>query len=110
MLAMSFHNGEDICWVITHKFVFPLYRSITSHNAASPPRDTSDIPESYSLPGSISSVLAVVDGWDPRCRAIIEKAPSCVDWKLVYRDPLPTWVSAGGRIVLIGDAAHPFLP
>lgn len=29
---------------------------------------------------------------------------------LVYRDPLPTWVSTHGRIALIGDAAHPFLP
>jgi len=33
-----------------------------------------------------------------------------VDWKLVYRDPLPTWISAKRRIALIGDAAHPFLP
>lgn len=33
-----------------------------------------------------------------------------MDWKLVYRDPLPTWVSEHGRIALLGDAAHPFLP
>ena len=39
-----------------------------------------------------------------------------VDWKLVYRDPLPNWVSGygsapgHGRICLLGDAAHPFLP
>jgi len=33
-----------------------------------------------------------------------------VDWKLVYRDPLPTWVSKHGRIALLGDSAHPFLP
>ena len=33
-----------------------------------------------------------------------------VDWKLVYREPLPTWISPGRRIALIGDAAHPFLP
>ena len=26
------------------------------------------------------------------------------------RDPLPTWVSKKGRIVLAGDSAHPFLP
>jgi 2-polyprenyl-6-methoxyphenol hydroxylase-like FAD-dependent oxidoreductase len=40
----------------------------------------------------------------------VEKTPSLVDWKLVYRDPLPTWVSKYGRIALLGDAAHPFLP
>lgn len=29
---------------------------------------------------------------------------------LAYRDPLPTWISKGGRTALLGDAAHPFLP
>lgn len=52
----------------------------------------------------------MIEGWDPLCRAIVEKTPSLVDWKLVYRDPLPTWVSAKGRIALLGDSAHPFLP
>jgi 2-polyprenyl-6-methoxyphenol hydroxylase-like FAD-dependent oxidoreductase len=33
-----------------------------------------------------------------------------VDWKLVYRDPLPTWVSPERRTALLGDSAHPFLP
>lgn len=32
------------------------------------------------------------------------------DYKLVFRDPLPTFISPKCRIVLIGDAAHPFLP
>ena len=46
------------------------------------------------------------------CKTIIEKTPesSLVDWKLVYRDPLPTWISDNGRIALAGDSAHPFLP
>lgn len=33
-----------------------------------------------------------------------------MDWKLVYRDPLPRWISDHGRIALAGDSAHPFLP
>ena len=28
----------------------------------------------------------------------------------MYRDPLPRWVSDHGRISLLGDSAHPFLP
>lgn len=52
----------------------------------------------------------VIDGWDPIVKAIVEKTPSVVDWKLVYRDPLPRWVSDHGRIALLGDSAHPFLP
>lgn len=43
---------------------------------------------------------------------IVSKTPEemLVDWKLVYRDPLPTWVSPKARILLLGDSAHPFLP
>lgn len=56
--------------------------------------------------------MKVVEGWSPIVHAIIRATPPdrLVDWKLVYRDPLPTWVSPKGRIALIGDAAHPFLP
>ena len=52
----------------------------------------------------------MIEGWDPICKAIVEKTPSLVDWKLVYREPLPRWVSDHGRIALLGDSAHPFLP
>ncbi|KAH8119508.1 monooxygenase [Phellopilus nigrolimitatus] len=90
-LSSSSKDGRALSWVITHK-------------------DKADIEESWSFPGKMEDVLAVVDGWDPRCAAILSKAPSCVDWKLVYRDPLPTWISKGARLALIGDAAHPFLP
>ena len=55
-------------------------------------------------------MLEIVKDWDPRCAAILSKAPAFVDWKLVYREPLPTWISPGARLALIGDAAHPFLP
>jgi 2-polyprenyl-6-methoxyphenol hydroxylase-like FAD-dependent oxidoreductase len=53
----------------------------------------------------------VLEGWDPIVQKILDKTPSpLIDWKLVYRDPLPTWISARRRIALIGDSAHPFLP
>jgi 2-polyprenyl-6-methoxyphenol hydroxylase-like FAD-dependent oxidoreductase len=54
----------------------------------------------------------VVDCWAPIVHAIIRATPQdkLVDWKLVYRDPLPTWISPKARIALLGDAAHPFLP
>lgn len=31
-------------------------------------------------------------------------------YPLLTRDPLKTWLSPGGRMILIGDAAHPYLP
>lgn len=90
-LFSTIKNGADCCWVLTHK-------------------DEHDIDESWSFPGKLDEVLAVLQGWDPTCQAIVEKTPSLVDWKLVYRDPLPTWVSPRRRILLLGDSAHPFLP
>jgi 2-polyprenyl-6-methoxyphenol hydroxylase-like FAD-dependent oxidoreductase len=92
-LFSTIKGGTDCCWVLTHK-------------------DEHNIDESWSFPGKLSEVLEVLEGWDPMCTAIVEKTPEerLVDWKLVYRDPLPRWVSEGGRIALIGDAAHPFLP
>ncbi|KAK1835636.1 hypothetical protein QBC39DRAFT_250104 [Podospora conica] len=90
-LFSTIKNGTDCCWVLTHK-------------------DEHDIDESWQFPGKLEDVYKVLEGWDPICKAIVEKTPSIVDWKLVYRDPLPTWVSKHARILLLGDAAHPFLP
>ncbi|KAH8722583.1 hypothetical protein GQ44DRAFT_622375 [Phaeosphaeriaceae sp. PMI808] len=92
-------SGSDACWVLTHK-------------------DEHDIEESWSFPGYLKDVKKVLEGWDPMCWKLISKTPEdkLVDWKLVYRDPLPNWVSGygsapgQGRICLLGDAAHPFLP
>jgi 2-polyprenyl-6-methoxyphenol hydroxylase-like FAD-dependent oxidoreductase len=60
----------------------------------------------------VEDALEVVKGYDPTCAAVIKKTPpgALIDYKLVYRDPLPTWVSQQGRTALLGDAAHPFLP
>ncbi|KAF2845644.1 FAD/NAD(P)-binding domain-containing protein [Plenodomus tracheiphilus IPT5] len=98
-LFSTIKNGTDCCWVLTH-------------------RDEHDIDESWSFPGYLKDVKEVLEGWDPMCWKIVSKTPEekLVDWKLVYRDPLPNWVSGygtapgHGRICLLGDAAHPFLP
>ena len=66
--------------------------------------------EGWQEPGSIEDALKVLEGWDPIVHEIVKATPFLVDWKLVYRDPMPTWVSPKARIALIGDAAHPFLP
>lgn len=75
-------------------------------------QDEADIEDSWSTPGKIEDCLKVVEGWDPVVQEIVKATPTetLVDWKLIYRDPLPTWVSPKRRIALIGDAAHPFLP
>lgn len=107
-LFSTIKNGQDCCWVLTHKV--SKLSSDKSSNADRLNQDEADIAESWSLPGKLEDVYKVIDGWDPIVKAIVEKSPSLVDWKLVYRDPLPRWVSDHGRIALLGDSAHPFLP
>ncbi|KIJ64201.1 hypothetical protein HYDPIDRAFT_175598 [Hydnomerulius pinastri MD-312] len=91
MLTASSKNGKSISWVITH-------------------RDDTPLQDQWSFPGEMADVLKIVEGWDPRCAAVLSKAPTCTDWKLIIHDPLPTWISKVSRTMLIGDAAHPFLP
>ncbi|KAI0884110.1 putative salicylate hydroxylase [Annulohypoxylon maeteangense] len=46
--------------------------------------------------------------YHPSIVHIINVAPNVTDWPLSFHDPLPTWHR--GKIVLVGDAAHPMLP
>ncbi|BGP23933.1 hypothetical protein JCM10295v2_002834 [Rhodotorula toruloides] len=84
-------NGGDFNWIITHK-------------------DDEDIAESWSQPGKVEDAVALVREWDPTIVEAMRLTPSCLDWKIVYREPLSTWISKSGKVVLLGDSAHPHLP
>ncbi|EXJ66229.1 uncharacterized protein A1O5_10845 [Cladophialophora psammophila CBS 110553] len=88
-------GGREVFWMCTHKDVF-------------------DIGESWSFPGKVEDMLNYISDWPilPKIKAVVEKSPpeKVIDFKLLWRDPLKTWISKGGRIMLIGDAAHPYLP
>ncbi|KAF2461167.1 hypothetical protein BDY21DRAFT_279617 [Lineolata rhizophorae] len=75
-------------------------------------KDTYTVEESWNFPGKKEDMLEVVKGWDERLRAVIEGIPPdrLIDWKLLWRDPAPKWISNHGRLALAGDAAHPHLP
>ena len=51
-------------------------------------------------------------GFEKRLSEVVKATPEAnlVDYKLVWRDPLETWLSPTARIVVIGDAAHCHLP
>ncbi|GEM08340.1 monooxygenase [Rhodotorula toruloides] len=59
-------------------------------------KDDEDIAESWSQPGKVEDAVALVREWDPTI--------------IVYREPLSTWISKSGKVVLLGDSAHPHLP
>lgn len=68
-LFSTIKNGQDCCWVMTH-------------------RDDADIEESWSLPGKMEDVYKVIEGWDPLVKTIVEKTPSCGEFHPV---PLSDW-------------------
>ncbi|PLB44282.1 putative salicylate hydroxylase [Aspergillus steynii IBT 23096] len=53
-------------------------------------------------------MLSEFGHYHPSLTHLIRQAPEVADWPLSIHDPLPTWHR--GRVVLIGDAAHPMLP
>ena len=46
--------------------------------------------------------------FDPKIQKMISKSSHMKRWPLFIHDPLPNWIR--GRVILIGDAAHPMLP
>jgi hypothetical protein len=44
-----------------------------------------------------------------RIQKLIDLIPSPLEWKLIDRDPLPSWIHEDGKLVLLGDSCHPML-
>jgi salicylate hydroxylase len=91
LVQNTLRNGEEFNWILTHK-------------------DTTDIKESWFEPGNMDDVRELVKDWDPMIVAAVNETPACLDWKICYRDPIPTWVSKSHTIALLGDSCHPHLP
>lgn len=60
--------------------------------------------------GSTGLLKEVYKDFEPRVRALLElvDADELKLWTLLDMDRIPTWHKE--RLVLLGDAAHPFLP
>ena len=64
--------------------------------------------ESWSSVGDRAELAASFDGWDSQVVRLLETVETCYWWGIYDRRPLASWTS--GRLVLLGDAAHPMLP
>jgi salicylate hydroxylase len=62
----------------------------------------------WSQPEDPEALLGKVKQVHPSLQALISAAPEWRSWALVDQAPLERW--ANGRVVLVGDAAHPVLP
>ncbi|KAJ5808969.1 hypothetical protein N7474_010238 [Penicillium riverlandense] len=77
--------------------------------------DDGEASESWSNlvdPEIVLQKTANIPGWPEVGNRLIQLTPKerLHDFKLMWREPQPCWVSPGGRVIQIGDAAHSFLP
>jgi salicylate hydroxylase len=66
--------------------------------------------EGWNTPATPEEFTQVFEGFHEDVLGLVERAPpeSLIKWGLFVREPLSGW--SAGRVVLIGDAAHPILP
>ena len=64
--------------------------------------------ESWSAKGDVHELRQAYAGFHPDVRAVLDACPDCHKWAILEREPLPRW--SDGRVVLLGDAAHPMTP
>ncbi|KAL5333984.1 hypothetical protein BJX70DRAFT_391760 [Aspergillus crustosus] len=71
-------------------------------------RPDDHVREDWDQSADVKDVEFHYSDFHPDLMKIVRKAKSIKRWPLLYRDPIPT--ISKGRLVLIGDAAHPMLP
>ena len=54
--------------------------------------------------------LVVSDADNRRLMKVINMIERTLKWPLLSGVPLERWVSTSGKVLIIGDAAHPMLP
>lgn len=64
--------------------------------------------ESFSLEADMEELREAFAGFHDEVRDFLAACPSAQKWAVYEREPLPTWID--GRVVLLGDAAHPMTP
>jgi salicylate hydroxylase len=66
--------------------------------------------EGWNTPAAVDEFLSEFEGFHADVLGLIRQAPadSLIKWGLFVRPPIAQW--SAGRVVLIGDAAHPILP
>jgi salicylate hydroxylase len=100
--VVSFGNGRNIVR-------YPVRRGELVNFVAAARRDGWEA-EGWTIPASHDEFLAEFADFDDETRALIARPQlgSLFKWGLFGRTLLPSWRS--GRVVLLGDAAHPMLP
>ncbi|WP_044008449.1 FAD-dependent monooxygenase [Leisingera methylohalidivorans] len=64
--------------------------------------------EGWTLPGDIEELRAIYKDFHPEARALLSACTNVTRSALHVRAPMARW--SEGRVVLLGDAAHPMVP
>jgi salicylate hydroxylase len=64
--------------------------------------------QGWNQTGGVEALLARFARWCKDSKSLLERAEGWRGWSLSRLSPLRSW--SGGRIALLGDAAHPVLP
>ncbi|KAG8625896.1 hypothetical protein KVT40_006297 [Elsinoe batatas] len=96
--ALTLTRSDTIIWILNH--------DVTGSEA-----------ESWNSTIEYDEVIDGMDemagpGWAPIFKDLIRCTPpkTIINFELLWRNPQPSWISLGARVVQIGDSAHSFLP
>lgn len=64
--------------------------------------------ESWNAPASVESLVNAFSTFSPAIKRLLSYATDVSCWQLRDQEPLESWVK--GRLIIVGDAAHPMLP
>lgn len=104
-------KSEMVGWMGPRRHIMAYnIRAKREYNVVMVHPDDDDGEESWTAKGSTDKMRAEFVGWEPRVQKLLALIPSTLNWKLMDRDPIETWIHKDGTLVLLGDSCHPMLP
>ncbi|KDQ23820.1 hypothetical protein PLEOSDRAFT_1097984 [Pleurotus ostreatus PC15] len=98
------------CWMGPDRHVVAYcVRSQKEYNVVMIHPDNGSV-ESWTKEGDVEDMKKDFGNWEIRIQKLMTLAKSTLNGKVTAHAPLDTWVDPSGRVVLLGDAAHPMLP
>lgn len=104
-------TGDLQIWLDTDKrvVIYPCHdNELLNFVCIHPDADNSGSTEGWSNKGSLEELLHCYKDFNPLLVKLLSKAKDIKLWKLLDRPTTTKWTK--GRVALLGDAAHSFLP